>query len=220
MAEIPCMPFWTDAYLGDTNHLKTIEHGAYMLLLITAWRTKNGKLPDNDDLLARYTRLTKDKWRKIRPILEPFFDIENGEWIQGRLQDEREASLRFRKSQSTKAKARWLKNKETTNATAMPKDDPAYASPTPTPSPTHLNPPTPRKNGVLMNGVWEGSYKVQDLLNDDAWMDARAHAPSWDINNLAVVYNDGINSGKREHPKYPNKAFPVWCKKYTKGKVP
>jgi hypothetical protein len=41
MAEFPALPLWTDAYLGDTRHLSQSEHGAYLLLLITAWRTPN-----------------------------------------------------------------------------------------------------------------------------------------------------------------------------------
>ena len=42
MAEAPIMPFATDAYIGDTTHLTTIEHGAYLLLLFAMWRTAGG----------------------------------------------------------------------------------------------------------------------------------------------------------------------------------
>lgn len=134
MAQHPMMPLWTDAYLGDTRHLKTIEHGAYFLLLVAAWRSKDGILPDDDEILARYSGLTLDKWKKMRPVLEPFFSIENGVWAQGRLLDERKASSDFRKSQSQKAKARHLKNKEFANATAsaglMPTLTPSHPHPT------------------------------------------------------------------------------------------
>jgi uncharacterized protein YdaU (DUF1376 family) len=74
MAEFPALPLFTDAYLGDTTHLSTFEHGAYLLLLIVSWRSSGCCVADDDALLARYTRMTRDKWRKIRPILEPFFN--------------------------------------------------------------------------------------------------------------------------------------------------
>jgi len=70
-------------------------------------------------------------------------------------------------------------------------------------------------NGVYKNGM--GGFKIENILSDDAWMDARSHAPGWDIHHLAGIYNENINSGKQEKPHSPNKAFPVWCKKYTKG---
>jgi uncharacterized protein YdaU (DUF1376 family) len=84
MAEFPALPLFTDAYLGDTTHLSTFEHGAYLLLLIVSWRSPGCCVADDDALLARYTRMTRDKWRKVRPILEPFFGIEGGFW-QARL---------------------------------------------------------------------------------------------------------------------------------------
>jgi uncharacterized protein YdaU (DUF1376 family) len=88
MAEFPALPLFTDAYLGDTTHLSTFEHGAYLLLLMVSWRSPGCCVPDDDALLARYTRMTRDKWRKVRPILEPFFTIEDGHWHQARLQNE------------------------------------------------------------------------------------------------------------------------------------
>lgn len=88
MAEFPALPLFTDAYLGDTTHLSTFEHGAYLLLLIVSWRSPGCCVADDDALLARYTRTTRDKWRKVRPILEPFFSIESGFWHQARLQNE------------------------------------------------------------------------------------------------------------------------------------
>jgi uncharacterized protein YdaU (DUF1376 family) len=102
MAEFPSLPLFTDAYLGDTTHLSTFEHGAYLLLLIVSWRSPGCCLPDDDALLARYTRMTRDKWRKIRPILEPFFVIQNGFWHQARLQNELQ-HLQSRREQQVQA---------------------------------------------------------------------------------------------------------------------
>lgn len=102
MAEFPALPLWTDAYLGDTTHLTTIEHGAYLLLLMTAWRSRDCCLPDDDKLLARYTRLGARQWVKMRSVLAPFFTIENGVWRQRRLTDEAVA-VRQRKEKAAAA---------------------------------------------------------------------------------------------------------------------
>lgn len=105
MAEFPALPLWTDAYLGDTTHLTTIEHGAYLLLLMTAWRSRDCVLPDDDRLLARYARCGPQQWKRLRAILEPFFDTKGGVWTQRRLTDERGAVERYRRQQIEKGKA-------------------------------------------------------------------------------------------------------------------
>ena len=56
--------YW-DAYLADTTHLTTEEHGAYMLLLAAMWR-RNGSVPDDDKDNARILGLTPAKWRKVK----------------------------------------------------------------------------------------------------------------------------------------------------------
>ena len=128
MAQHPCFPLWTDAYLGDTGHLSTTEHGAYLLLLMTMWRNK-GRLPYDDKLLARYARMTPSRWQQIKPTIMAFFDVENGELTQGRLTDEYNLVKQYSLSQSRKARSRWLKEKKT----SMPVHPPGNAYPSLTP---------------------------------------------------------------------------------------
>ena len=75
MAEAPIMPFATDAYLADTKHLSTLEHGAYLLLLICLWRS-GGRLPNDPRKLARFVGLTDGRFRRVWPILEGFFFVD------------------------------------------------------------------------------------------------------------------------------------------------
>jgi uncharacterized protein YdaU (DUF1376 family) len=88
MAEFPALQLWTDAYLGDTAHLTTTEHGAYLLLLMTAWRSGDCSLPDDDKMLARFCRMNCQQWARIKPLMLTFWKVENGRWRQSRLTDE------------------------------------------------------------------------------------------------------------------------------------
>jgi uncharacterized protein YdaU (DUF1376 family) len=127
MAEYPAMPLWTDAYLGDTTHLTTIEHGAYILLLMAMWRA-GGTLPNDDRLLARYARLTAGQWKRVKPVLWPFFTVRSDEIMQGRLTDELKAVRQKSRRQSDNAKSRWLKINDTGDATAEPSQSHGNAS--------------------------------------------------------------------------------------------
>jgi uncharacterized protein YdaU (DUF1376 family) len=138
MADFPSLPLWTDAYLADTLHLSTKEHGAYLLLLITAWRTPDCSLPDDDKILARYARMDMRGWRHMRPVLEQFFTISQGNWTQKRLQKERNYVSELRRKNADNARSRWLKTNDTDNATAMPNVCQTDA-PTPTPTPISIS---------------------------------------------------------------------------------
>ena len=65
------MPLYVAEYLGDTGHLSTTQHGAYLLLIMHYWR-KHG-LPDEDKQLAAITKLPLRLWLDCRETLQAFF---------------------------------------------------------------------------------------------------------------------------------------------------
>ena len=77
MAEFPALPLFTDAYLADTRHLSTVQHGAYLLLLMDMWN-RDGVLPDNPKALARIAGLSTKRWPGVWGSICHLFLIEDG----------------------------------------------------------------------------------------------------------------------------------------------
>lgn len=90
MTEFPSLPLFTDAYLADTRHLTAQEHGAYLLLLMMAWRSPDCRLPDDDAKLAKWASVDARTWSRIKPTIMEFWTPESGTWTQRRLAKERE----------------------------------------------------------------------------------------------------------------------------------
>jgi uncharacterized protein YdaU (DUF1376 family) len=67
----PWMPLYVGDYLGDTGHLTTAQHGAYLLLMMHYWR--KGELPDDNSQLAKITKLPLKTWCDYRAVLQQFF---------------------------------------------------------------------------------------------------------------------------------------------------
>ncbi len=65
------MPLYVGDYLGDTGHLSTTQHGAYLLLMMHYWR--KGELPEDDKQLAAITKLPLRVWQDSRETLQAFF---------------------------------------------------------------------------------------------------------------------------------------------------
>ena len=107
MAEFPAFPLWTDAYLGDTRHLSLEEHGAYLQLMMIAWRSDDCSLPDDDKRIAQMLGITGAKWAGLKPIVMAFWTIEGGRWSQKRLAKERKFVSEKREKNAQAARARW-----------------------------------------------------------------------------------------------------------------
>lgn len=87
------MPLYVGDFLADTTHLTTEETGAYLLVLMGAWN-RGGKVPNNDAQLARIARCDSETWKRLKPTLQPFFDVNSEFWIQRRLLYEKEKAVK------------------------------------------------------------------------------------------------------------------------------
>jgi len=88
------MPFYVADYLVDTTHLTTEQHGAYMLLIMTAWKS-DGHLPCDPQELQQITRMTAQQWAKSEATLRKFFYVTNDGWISNRVREELDKSKAF-----------------------------------------------------------------------------------------------------------------------------
>lgn len=89
----PWMPLYVADYLADTGHLSTLEHGAYMLLIMHYWQ--HGELPAEETRISRVCRLSGDEWAESRETLKSLFDED---WRHKRIDEElAEAEEKYRR---------------------------------------------------------------------------------------------------------------------------
>lgn len=150
MAEFPVFPIFTDAYLSDTRHLSAAQHGAYFLLLMTAWRSKSNGLPDDDDRLASWAAMDKRTWLKNKRVVMAFWHKIGDEWHQQRLDDERKRASYVRGRQVQGGLSSALKRKET-NSRHLPSEHVAvHQPPSPSPSPSTNLPHSISHNNIFL----------------------------------------------------------------------
>lgn len=70
-------------------HLSAEDFGAWHLLIYAMWARPSLDLPDSDRMLAQICRVSSQKWKKrIRPTMEPLFQIGGEAWHNQRLRIE------------------------------------------------------------------------------------------------------------------------------------
>jgi uncharacterized protein YdaU (DUF1376 family) len=83
------MPLYVADYLADAAHLSTLEHGAYLLLIMTYWQ-RGEPLPASSERLARVARVSNEEWAEMHDVLSEFFHEIDGEWRHKRIDAELE----------------------------------------------------------------------------------------------------------------------------------
>jgi uncharacterized protein YdaU (DUF1376 family) len=174
------MPLYVGDYLSDASHLTTLQHGAYLLLLMKYWRDA-APLPDDDRKLARIAHLTDDDWRSIRDDIADFFQLNgDGFWrhkrVEKELQTAKERIEQARKAGRASGQAR--KNprkprpptggKQPPNRRSTDVQLPSNHSPSPSPSPSDIS------NGGGDARAREGPKSARAVLAADGMKIANA----------------------------------------------
>ncbi|GCD73963.1 hypothetical protein NBRC3299_0255 [Acetobacter pasteurianus NBRC 3299] len=99
------MPLYIGDYLADTASLSTLQHGAYMLLMMEIWR--NGPIQNNPRRLSRVAKTDVQTWEdEIWPELQDFFTVVDGCLDQKRLRAEHEKAEEISKKRADAAAKR------------------------------------------------------------------------------------------------------------------
>lgn len=191
------MPLYVGDYLGDTMHLTTEEHGAYLLLMMAYWK-RGGPLPDNPKTLAAIAKMTPDAWSNAQAVLAEFFEVTPGiEWRHKRIERELAAAcgkktLAVEKARKAAGK-RWGKGTQEAASNA-PGNAPSNAKtmledcPSPSPSPSQkAEVDIPRERGASNA---RGARLTLSALPDDWRIFAKQERPDLDPDLTWSVFAD------------------------------
>lgn len=193
MADYPSMPFYTDAYIADTQHLTNEEHGVYIRLLIFAWRMPDCSLPNDDKRLAIMVGVTPSKWRKLKPSVMSFWALDGEVWRQKKLTEVRE---RVAKSVQQKSNAGIASAK----AKALKSNNPASTA-EPTAKATELQQPKPKPKDTPL--IPQGETDLFSAKNESSQLDETSR-----------VVEDGFNEfWESIWPKHGRKSGKADCRK-------
>jgi len=116
MNKPPAFQFYANDWLGSTQIMlmTPAEEGAYIRLLAIAWNDKNCSLPDDDDVLAKLSRLGEEWHSHSGAIIRKCFKEKNGRLFNERLLKEKRKIEAFKKERSKSGKIgaekRWNKD--------------------------------------------------------------------------------------------------------------
>ena len=113
MSDYHTLPLKVDRYLAKTRHLTAAQHGAYLLLLMTAWKMEDNALPDDDEFLSRCASMDRRTWLRNKPPIMAFWIVgPDGRWRQRTLDETRKYVADVISKKSAAGHASALKRQE------------------------------------------------------------------------------------------------------------
>jgi len=209
------MPLHIADYFADTRHLSTIEHGAYLLLLMEYWR--RGPLPDDDKELAALALVDRKSWAKdIGQTVRRFFCLgDDGLLHQKRADNERARAVDLSDKRRAAANQRGNKMdiKLSSNDEQLHEQMPTHAGvarplPLPLPLPSESITPQPPRG-----------LRAKALENDPAFAAFYAAYPLHDAPDDALkAWKQVVKAGAKPSDimagvaKYPFRSDPQYIK--------
>ena len=191
------MPLYIGDYIRDTRHLSTLEHGAYLLLIMDAW-THDGLLPSDPKRLARIAGLSPKEWASSgSTIMDLFTEHEDG-FRHSRVDQELTKANRIigQRSEAGKAsaQARWGNEKVTGVITSVITEEVTNAPRNDAPSPSQ----SPREipNGIMSDG--DPTILPQDVV--EVWNETAERLGLAKVRKLSPTRMRQLKARIREHP--------------------
>ncbi len=232
MSTNPFLQLYPGDYFAKTRHFNNCQHGAYLLMIMTAWMRKDGALPDDDEFLAKITCLTIRKWKAIKPSVMEFWFAENGYLFNERIIEDRKKLAVKTKSLSDSGKkgaearkAKSLKLNEVNGSPASFSDKPPLSILEPEPELDSKKEKIPKRKCQIPDGfpdekslVWAGSHfteaekphlhdGIYDLYRDQAgahsWRYADWHAAFRNFCKNQVKWDKGQTSPAKSEQTSP-----------------
>ena len=192
------MPLYVGDYLADTMHLSTVEHGAYLLLIMAYWK-RGGPLPADDRALAAITRMPLKRWISTRSTLIDMFQNGEGCWRHRRIDLELERSRAFM--------AKQLENGRKGGRPPKPKDNPdethglglANPGPNPNVTPSQSQSQSPstenQKKDLITTEIVSSSLGNGKHLNGNGLGTRARGAIDWNV-IVARMLKHGFDAGE------------------------
>lgn len=131
------MPLYIADYLADTMHLTTRQHGAYLLLIMHAWRN-GGSVPPDLEEQAAVARMSPKDWEKEGAAVRRLFNEDANGPYSKRVREElwvATTNQRQKSAAGTASAAKRQQNRQhTLNGNST--DEQRQSNPSPSPSPS------------------------------------------------------------------------------------
>ena len=125
MSARPYLKFWVSDFISDTIHLTTTETGAYLKMLLAAWRSPDCTLRNDEKILKRICLLNNGQWRNSMEVLLDFWtpcENKDGYIYQKRLMEEFKAAEKRHTTSSMAGKKSSLRNVSERDSETVPSD--------------------------------------------------------------------------------------------------
>lgn len=203
-------PFYPGDYLRDTMHLSTVQHGAYMLLIMHYWMVGG---PISAELDGVYSACKADRytWPKIKPLLTEFFELRDGKYHHKRLDEEiakaKELKEKQRARTAAATEARKAKQAEraqrNVSVTSPRNDDTSRRNVTnigtSSPSPSHKEKNIKKRKSTIPDGFPD--QPTIELL--------QANHPTVDVRTQAERFRNSALANNRKYVDW-TAAFRNW----------
>lgn len=167
--------------LGGCIGMDATEFGAYMSLIVACYQA-GGKLPNDDKKLSYIARTSTHKWKKIKPVIEKKFLVNNEFWEQKFIKNDLERCMLL----SKKNKANALKRNKTSKPVASQSHSQKAANTSNKEQVTNNNIIIPP---IIPQGDWDKWMKYRSEIKKPL----KPSMIEGQIKKLTEWHNDGFN---------------------------